>query len=206
MRKLILLSLCLLGSLLSFAHNPQISSVALVQSQGNKWHLIVSCSLGAYEIELKNNHPALALDRMNANEFQKMFIEHLIAKINITANKEYTGILKNAKVILGHQTDVNFEVEGLPEKLTSLQIEQSGFETLKDHYCILKVITLAKESQNFILEKNNDYSITLAYNNHVFTEKQGKKSNYWLLIFPILTVFAFIYFSIKKKTLDSVAT
>lgn len=200
MRKLILLSLFLLGSLLSFAHNPQISSVALVQSQGNKWHLIVSCSLGAYEIELKNNHPNLALDRMNANEFQEMFIEHLMAKINITANKEYKGILKNAKVILGHQTDVNFEVSGLPEKLTNLQIEQSGFSTLKDHYCILKVITLAKESQNFILEKNNDYSITLDYSNNVFTEKQGKKSNYWLLVFPILIALILIYLLIKKKT------
>jgi hypothetical protein len=203
MQKIIFFSFLLLESLLSFAHSPQISTVALVQSEGNKWHLIVSGSLGAYEIELKNNNTNLVLEGLKANEFQRMFIEHLFKKIKITANGEHQGVLKNAKIILGHQTDINFEVDGMPEKLTSLYIEQSGFETLRDHYCILKVITLAKESQNFMLQKNNDYSITLEYKNNIFTEKLSQKNDNWLFIITMITaLFAsilFIFFKIRKR-------
>lgn len=184
------------------AHNPQVSTIALVQSKENKWNLIISASLSAFQYELKNTNPNLNLDSLNADNFQRLIVKHLKEKIKIEAN-QIVGTLANGRVILGHQTDINFEVANIPSDLSSLDIEHLGFGTLKDHFCILKVITQKNESGNFILQNANNHAISLEIKNNSFKQTQRTNPSKLLIfsIILILSTFAVgIVHSISKKT------
>lgn len=178
MKKAVLFSIIFIHSIYLYAHNAQLSTVALVQGKDSKWHLILSASLTAYQIELKNNIPSLNLDSLNADRFQDLLLKHLRSKIKIVANGDYQGILENGRVILGHQTDINFEVSGMPQKLQLLDFQQLGFETLIDHYCIFKIISLENEPGSFILQKDNKYNVVLKETNHVFMQQTINNSLY----------------------------
>ena len=205
MKKMILFSIIFINTIHLYAHNAQLSTVALVQGKDYKWHLILSASLTAYQIELKNNNPSLNMDSLNADKFQELLLKHLRAKIKIVANDDYQGILENGRVILGHQTDINFEVSGMPKKLQLLDFQQLGFETLRDHYCIFKIISLENEAGSFILQKENKYNVTLKELNHVFTQQTVNNSLYsaktiGISFFSLLIGFLFfIKFSNGKR-------
>jgi len=181
MKQIAIIPLLLLYTLALRAHTPQISSIALIQSKENKWNLVISASLSAFQYEWMNSYPTQKMDSISADLFQAMIVRHLKKKIAIHVNGQL-GTLQNGKVILGHQTDINFDVSGMPVQLHSLELQQSGFATLRDHYCILKVITKDNDSKNFILQHGNNFSISLGINGKVFSEKSPKKSYHWLLL------------------------
>ncbi len=180
-----------------WAHTPQISSIALVQNKDNKWNLVISASLSAFQYEAMNIHPGQKIDSITADAFQTMIVRHLRGQISIVANNQQAW-LERGKVILGHQTDVNFDVAGMPHNLRSLQLQQLGFGSLRDHYCVLKVITKDISSNNFILQKSNDFSTSLHLRDGQFVETLARsKSPNWLLggaTMAVLLVFSyFIY-------------
>lgn len=202
MKKITLFAVLFLFSLLSLnAHNPQISTVALVQNKDNQWHLIISAGLSAYQYELKNTDMSINLDSLNADKFQRMIVAHLRKKITIKANGDETE-LKNAKVILGHQTDINFEVAGMPDELLSLDMEHLGFGTLKDHFCVLKVVTRDNESTNYILQNDNNHAVSFALKNKIFVETPKENTSNTLIVSLLVLVSAFVvaiaYFKNKK--------
>ena len=196
MRKIAIIGILLLYTLALRAHTPQISSIALVQNKENKWNLVISASLSAFQYEMMNTYPDQKLDGIPADQFQAMIVRHLKKKIKISANKK-VALLQNGKVILGHQTDINFDVLGMPEQLSSLHLQQLGFGTLRDHYCILKLITKGKNSENFILQHGNNFAIALGIKDDIFTTAAKEGSKKWLIInsivFSLLVVFAILY-------------
>lgn len=181
MQQIAIFAILLLYTVALRAHTPQISSIALVQSKENKWNLVISASLSAFQYELMNSNPNQKLDSIPADQFQALIVEHLKKNINIEANHRF-ATLRNGKVILGHQTDINFEVSGMPDQLESLNLQQLGFGTLRDHYCVLKVITKDNSSNNFILQGGNNFSISLGLKDKVYSEQNEKSSLSWLLI------------------------
>lgn len=200
MKKASIILLICLHSVGIFAHNAQISTIALVQSKDSKWHLILSASLTAFQYEIKNSNPSINLDSLNAEKFQRIILEHLRQKIDIKANG-HQATLKNARVILGHQTDINFEVTNMSENLQSIDFQQLGFSTLRDHYCVLKIITKNGKENSFMLQKDNNYSVSLLAENTVLVEKDIQSESNFLLYFLVvigLVALIFMYFKTSK--------
>ena len=206
MKNTILFALLFFNAFAVWAHTPQISSIALVQNKDNKWNLVISASLSAFQYEAMNSHPGQKIDSITADAFQTMIVQHLREQISIVANNQEAW-LEKGKVILGHQTDINFDVAGMPDHLRSLQLQQLGFGSLRDHYCVLKVITKDISSNNFILQKSNDFSSSLHLRDGQFIETSVRsKSPNWLLggaIMAVLLVFS--YFIYQKYRVLSLA-
>lgn len=197
MKNTIIFAILFFNSLVLWAHTPQISSIALVQNKNNKWNLVISASLSAFQYEAISSHPSQKIDGITADAFQTMIVRHLREQIRIVANNQQAW-LERGKVILGHQTDVNFDVAGMPDQLHTLHIQQLGFSSLRDHYCVLKVITKDISSNNFILQKSTDFSTSLHLRDGQFVETSNRsKSPNWLLggaTMAVLLVFSyFIY-------------
>jgi hypothetical protein len=197
--------ICLFCCCMLKAHNPQISTIAIVQEKDNKWVMIVSSSFTAYEFEIKNSYPTMKMDSLNTETFQKLLLKHFREKIKIEANGVGTIQLKNGKIILGHQTDVRFDIMGMPEILKSLDLQHLGFGTLRDHYCILKIITREHNSQNFILQKENNFSMSLEINNSGFAERPKINFKNWIVLgivcIAILSLLFVLYRAAKGKYL-----
>lgn len=205
MKKTSIILLICLHSLSIFAHNAQISTIALVQSKDSKWHLILSASLTAFQYEIKNSNPSINLDSLNAEKFQRVILEHLRQKIDIKANG-HQATLKNARVILGHQTDINFEVTDMPENLQTIDFQQLGFVTLRDHYCVLKVITKSGNENSFMLQKDNNYSVSLLAENNVLVEKVNQsESNFLIYLLFVLGIIGLtvVYLRVSKNSVKS---
>lgn len=202
MKKISTILLICLHSVGVFAHNAQISTIALVQSKDSKWHLILSASLTAFQYEINNSNPSINLDSLNAEKFQRAILEHLRQKIDIKANGNH-ATLKNARVILGHQTDINFEVTDMPENLQTVDFQQLGFATLRDHYCVLKIITKRGNESSFMLQKDNNYSVALIEENNVLVEKVNQsESNFLIYLLVVLGIIALtvVYLRVSKNS------
>lgn len=200
MRKITVIAIFLFSTLALHAHTPQISSIALVQNKENKWNLVISASLSAFQYELMNSNPNQKLDSIAADQFQAFIVEHLKKNIKIEANRRF-ATLRNGKVILGHQTDINFDVSGMPDQLESLNLQQLGFGTLRDHYCVLKVIAKNNSSNNFILQRGNNFSISLGLKNKAFVENTIKHSNNGFIVSAVVIVLLIFSFIIGYKKL-----
>lgn len=201
MRKITIIALIFLNSLGLYAHNAQISTVALVQGKDKKWHMIISASLSAFQYELKNSDQSINLEGLNADKFQNLILKHLREKVEIEANGQ-RGMLRNARVILGHQTDINFEVTNMPENLQNIDFQQLGFSTLRDHFCIFKIITINGNANSFMLQKENNYSVSLASENNILVEKVNQNNSNILIysfLFLCLGILIVMYFKTKKN-------
>lgn len=206
MKKMSIILLIGLHSVGVFAHNAQISTIALVQSKDSKWHLILSASLTAFQYEIKNSNTSINLDSLKAEKFQRAILEHLRQKIDIKANGNH-ATLKNARVILGHQTDINFEVTDMPENLQTVDFQQLGFATLRDHYCVLKIITKMGNESSFMLQKDNNYSVALVEESNVLVEKVNQSESNFLFYFILgLVVLIFMYFKTSKYGAENLFT
>ncbi len=205
MKKTSIILLICLHSMSIFAHNAQISTIALVQSKDSKWHLILSASLSAFQYEIKNSNSSINIDSLNAEKFQRIILEHLRQKIDIKANG-HQATLKNARVILGHQTDINFEVTDMPENLQTVDFQQLGFATLRDHYCVLKIITKSGIESSFMLQKDNNYSVSLVAENNVLVEKVNQsESNFLIYLLVVLGIIGLtvVYLRVSKNSVKS---
>lgn len=205
MKKISIILLICLHSVGIFAHNAQISTIALVQSKDSKWHLILSASLTAFQYEIKNSNPSINLDSLNAEKFQRIILGHLRQKIDIEANGHHAA-LKNARVILGHQTDINFEVTNMPENLQRVDFQQLGFATLRDHYCVLKIITKNGKENSFMLQKDNNYSVSLVEESNVLVEKVNRsESDFLIYLLVLLGIIGLIvvYLRVSKNSVKS---
>lgn len=197
MKKISVFLLLSLYSIVLFAHNAQISTMVLVQSNDNKWHLILSTSLTAFQYELKNSNPKLNLENINAEQFQEIILKHLREKIQVEANNKNIP-LKNARVILGHQTDINFELSNMPQNIEKLNIQNLGFSTLRDHYCVLKILRKNGMENNIMLQKDNKFMVSLEAKNDSLVEVVSHNESNSLIYFLVILVIPFLLIRIFK--------
>ena len=163
-----------------WAHSPQISTVTLVQNKDNTWTLMMGASLSAYQYALADGHINRQTNSIQAADFQPLLLAHLRKNIRIKANGSDTISLQNGRVVLGHETDVRFDVVGMPEQVQLLDVQQLSFAGLGQHVCILKVITQTSGSLTSVLQQDNDYAVSLARQNNVLAEVARPSETNWL--------------------------
>ncbi|MBN8823043.1 MULTISPECIES: LPXTG cell wall anchor domain-containing protein [unclassified Spirosoma] len=179
MKRAFLISLFLYIPTFLYAHNPQISTIVLAQNRAGQWNVLIGSSLSAFQYALQTKGLLKESDTLQAAAFQKMILEHLRENIQIRANGHGPIELKRGMVILNHQTDVRFDLSGMPQQLQTITIRQGSFASLRNHYCILKIFPDGGSVRSFILQESNDFMISLKLNNNELVEAFPEKHTNW---------------------------
>ncbi|WP_080053859.1 hypothetical protein [Spirosoma aerolatum] len=179
MKKAFLISLFLYIPTFLYAHSPQISTIVLAQTKAGQWNVLIGSSLSAFQYSLQTKGLLKESDTLQAAAFQKMILEHLRENIQIRANGNGPIELTHGMVILNHQTDVRFDLTGMPQQLQTITIRQGSFASLRNHYCILKIFPDGGRVRSFILQESNDFMISLKLSNNDLVEVFPKNYTNW---------------------------
>lgn len=198
---IIIVTLCVLC--LSFkakAHSPDVSTTLLVQQDDNKWVLQIRAALTAFEYVVAEEFGKSSYS--TPEEFREMVLKGVKENTGIIFNKNNSVTLSNGLVKLGHETSVNFELEGTVEDLSSLDFANTTFSAIPRNKGALYVVKQGYDREQFILSKDNDYKVSLKVGESAFeisSPTASKKRTYLMYMLLAFSILAFTYFLFKKK-------
>ncbi len=159
--------------LLSFTrpvHQPELSSTLLVERPDGTWVLQVRASLSAFEIEVLSQFGKDAY--ATPEEFNALVIRHLREHVSITCNGGEEVRLENGYVKLGHETNVLFEMHGLPDKIKKVVVSNSSFKEIHDNQGALIILKKGFKKQQFMLNDLNGHTAHLVASKNQFELRQ----------------------------------
>ena len=168
-------------------HSPQISTFALVRDTNGQWTAHLSASLEAFESALGNKKFS------SAEAFQKGLIQQVKSAIKIKSGVLQSVTLNDGQCHLGHQTDLKFTLFGLPAEASTISVGNEFFKELNSHFMVFKVIDVATESNQFVLQSLNHFSAQVHIQPTGITVDSEQSFNYYYLLFitPILLLLRF---------------
>ena len=106
---------------------------------------------------------------MDFNKISKEALTDLLIKevgnsIDMTANKTGKIILQNGAVQVGHQTDLWFDIKGIPANLKQLSIQVHTFPNIKQHNYVL-LMPKKETYEKFILGASNGNAMNFEWDN-----------------------------------------
>ncbi|WP_423999989.1 hypothetical protein [Maribacter sp. IgM3_T14_3] len=168
MKKYILIYITGLFSLLGYAHNPDASTIMLVEKENNIWVLQISSSLTAFQQEVRTHFAETPYK--TPEEFQQMVLEHIKNNLDISFNDGSKITLGQGMVKLGHETKVVFEVFGIPSDLQSIRVRNTAFKDIGRSQSALFIFKDGFSKDQFILNNDNDHTLNLKVNGNKFVE------------------------------------
>jgi len=172
MKKYILSLLVCLSAWNVQAHQTEVSSTMLVEQEDNKWFLNIRAALTAFEYEVKAMN--LETPYKSAEEFQALVLQHIQDNLDIYFNEGDKITLKNGKVKLGHETNVFFEVEGVPATINSVYVKNSSFKDIHSNQSALIILKKGFTKKQFILNNKNDHTMNLKVADTQFIPFEGQ--------------------------------
>lgn len=202
MKKIALVIIFLTTSLLMQAHQPDISTTMLVQQENDTWVLQITGSLTAFQQEVRSHFAETPYK--TPEEFKEMVITHIKNNISIKVNnRESLLILEHGFVKLGHETKVVFQVMGIPDSLTSINVTNTAFRDINRSQSALVLLKKGFSKEHFVLNKSNDFALNLNVEDHKFVKQTDNQANFLstkiLLALVVLGLVVFIYQKIKEK-------
>lgn len=159
MKKYILSLVLFLSALNAQAHHVDVSSTMLVEQENNSWVLQIKTALTAFEQEIKAKN--LETPYKTAEEFQALVIQHVKDNLHIYFNEEDTVTLKNGRIKLGHESNIVFEVVGVPETFNSVYVKNSSFKNIHRNQSALIILKKGFTKKQFILNDKNEHAMHL---------------------------------------------
>ena len=151
------------------AHQPDVSSTMLSQLEDGRWVVQVRASLTAFEFEV---HKRFGTDSYaTADGFKSLLLEHLREHIAISFGVEGKVELLNGQVRLGHETNVVFEVVGIPEDFREVSVQNSSFKDIFGNKGVLLILRDGIPPQRFLLTNSNGHTVHLAATNGYLAER-----------------------------------
>lgn len=199
-----LISLCLIfSSWMVQGHQPDVSSTMLIEQPDGSWLLQVRASLTAFQYEVRNKYGEDSYD--TPEKFQELVSQHLAEQLTVFFNQKDTAVLQNAYVKLGHETNVVFEVLGVPKIIKSLSVQNSSFQNIHRNQSALLVLKKGFPKEQYILNNSNQHTIELLVDGSQFVEYAGARFNkspsvVFLLAGMIVLVFGTVLIYRKKNT------
>lgn len=165
-----------ISSLALNAHQPELSSTLLVEQDDNRWALVVRASMTAFEQEMKIHYPTAY---QSEKAFKNLLIKHVASKLDLVFNQVDTASLQNGFVKLGHETNVVFEVIGVPPSMEALSIQNSSFKDIHHNQTAFIIIKKGFAKQQFILNKSNQHKASLIVADKHFVLSSQPDSEGW---------------------------
>ncbi|MEL7530762.1 MAG: DUF6702 family protein [Bacteroidota bacterium] len=173
------------------AHQPDLSSTMLIEQADKQWSVVVRASLSAFEQEIKLHYPEEKYQ--SPEDFQALVIRHVQNKLGIVANQGDTLLLRNPIVKLGHESNVIFMLQGMPDELEALSIQNSSFEDIHHSQNALILIKRGLTQKQFILNEYNQHQANVVIEEGQFVlSQQGQKADFSFALRALLGLLVII--------------
>ena len=203
-----LITLLVLLSFKTMAHNPQVSNISINQDAATKkYSLLINVPLLTCENELRNSYPSIQIDSLSKNKFQELLLNHFKKNIQFIANNNDTLLLSKGMLSIGHETQLIFEVSDLPQTVHTLHLKYGALSSQYDHFAILQISLADKTTGKFIFNNGNNYELSLINKNNQLVLADNQSSLFQpaylisVIVGVMLIIVGFIFFSRRKKLL-----
>lgn len=167
-----LLSICILFCVSCImAHQTDVSSTMLVEQADGTWVLQIGATMTAFQYEVIAQHGENAYD--SPEQFKTLVVNHLKDNLSIYFNDQDPVELGQGRVKLGHETNVIFEVLGVPEEVKSIKVKNSSFKDIQRNQSTLLVLKTGFPKEQFVLNEENKHTLKLLVIDSKFVA-QGK--------------------------------
>ena len=198
-----ILVLCLLASSwMAQAHQADLSTTMLVEQNEDQWVFQIRASLTAFQYEVRTHFAETPYK--TPEEFKDFVIEHVKNNVTIYFNETDSVTLRNPYVKLGHETNVVFEVVGVPKNIESVFVKNSSFNDIHRNKSALVLLKKGFEKEQFVLNNDNEHSAELIVNEKSFELKDNQNisvasfsNSYMKLGLIILLLGSLTYLGIK---------
>jgi hypothetical protein len=182
-------------SISASAHQPEGSSTMLVEKENNTWILQISASLTAFQQEINTHFSETPYK--TPEEFRQMVIEHIKNNLDITFNENQGITLSAGTVKLGHETQVVFEVYGVPSEIKSIVFKNSVFKDIYNNQSALMVFKEGFNKQRFVLNNKNNHSLKLQADQDTFVLESKNEASFLStkILFLVIGILAVSYIS-----------
>ena len=153
MLKIGCLTLLLLFVVSGYAHNPQVSTISIIQNENKKWSVFVTAPLYTCQLAIKEKYPQMNMDSIRPSEMQKLILD--LVKSNLKINGDAVLKLTNDKVQLAHETSVFFEISN--DDFLPTAISFTAFSQLYNHFTLLKIVSKTEKEITYILNTENTF-------------------------------------------------
>ena len=156
MRKIrCLILLILLGNNAS-AHNPQVSTISIIQNENNKWSVFITAPLYTCQSTIHENYPNIKIDSSNVFETHKLVLK--LVNENLMINKDSNVKLINGKIQLAHETTLYFDIQSDKAEFNPSELSFKAFSKLANHFTLLKIVPNKGQQITYILNNDNKFS------------------------------------------------
>jgi hypothetical protein len=182
------------------AHQPDLSSTILVEQDKNKWVLQVRAALTAFEYVVEANFGESSY--ATPEEFQALVANYVRENTTVRFNDGQLAVLQDGVVKLGHETYVTFQIEGTPDDVQSLVVQNTSFSDISRNQSALLILKKGVEKEQFTLNNNNEHRAELEVRDarFVLVVPNAGLAIYlpFLLLIAALLVLSLVYFALKK--------
>jgi hypothetical protein len=185
MLKIGCLTLLLLFVVNGYAHNPQVSTISIIQNENKKWSVFVTAPLYTCQLAIKEKYPEMNMDSIRPSEMQKLILD--LVKSNLKINGDMVLKLTNDKVQLAHETSVFFEISN--DDFLPTAISFTAFSQLYNHFTLLKIVSKTEKEITYILNTENTFQ---------YPKKNETYSTPYYLYLAICLVSIILLLFIKK--------
>ncbi|EPR65330.1 hypothetical protein [Cyclobacterium qasimii] len=153
------------------AHQPAISSIILAEKADHSWILQIRSPLTSFEYVVKQKYGESSF--ATAEAFQELVVDYLKENISIRFNGAENLVLQKGTVQLGHETNVFFQVEGVPEIVESIAVNNPSFAGINRNQSIFMVLKEGMTNNQFILNNENQHSADLQLEGSGFVSQES---------------------------------
>jgi hypothetical protein len=174
-----------------YAHNPQVSTISIIQNENNKWSVFITAPLYTCQLAIKEKFPQMNMDSINPFDLQKTILD--LVKNNLIINGDTNIRFINDKVQLAHETTIFFDISN--DNLLPAQVSFKAFSKLYSHFTLLKIVPKKSKEISFILNSENKFHFPK------MSESPTTSFNFYLLLLPLsIVIFLFLRrFLVKTK-------
>jgi len=153
MLKIGCLTILLLLVVNGYAHNPQVSTISIIQNENKKWSVFITAPLYTCQLAIKEKYPQMNMDSIRPSEMQKLILD--LVKSNLKINGDAVLKLTNDKVQLAHETTIFFNINN--DHLIPTEISFTAFSQLYNHFTLLKIVSKIEKEITYILNSENTF-------------------------------------------------
>jgi hypothetical protein len=165
-----------------YAHNPQVSTISIIQNENKKWSVFITAPLYTCQLAIKNKYPQMNMDSTSSYEIQKIILD--LVKYNLIINGDTNVKLMNDKVQLAHETTIFFDINN--DNFLPTEISFTAFSKLYNHFTLLKIVPNQSKEIAYILNTDNKFHFPK------MNETRSTPFNFYLLLLPLsIVIFLF---------------
>ena len=174
-----------------YAHNPQVSTISIIQNENKKWSVFITAPLYTCQLAIKDKFPQMNIDSISSYEIQKIILD--LVKNNLIFNGDANLKLINDKVQLAHETTIFFDINN--DNFSPTTISFTAFSKLYNHFTLLKIVSKTEKEITYILNTENKFHYPIV------DERHTSDFNWYIILASIsfLTLILLIIKKIRKK-------